>query len=101
MRLPRFILNPSVRPWILLWQRERRANARLRAELREWQGKFLEKVNTRPLFTPAPKPIDLVDRPPIGPTAKAAYLKTHVSPNAVPTAEDILASAERAKNGNG
>src|SRR5438477_10012122 len=78
MRLPRFILNPSVRPWILLWQRERRANARLRAELREWQGKFLEKVKTRQLFTPDLKLIDMVDILPIGLMAKVAYLNHYV-----------------------
>jgi hypothetical protein len=95
LRLPRLILNPAVRPWIFLWQRERRDNARLRREVVEWQNKLLAKVNVTPLFTPPPKPVEQVERPPVGLTAKKAYVKAHAGPNAVPTTEDILLAAER------
>lgn len=81
--------------------REQLEVARLRAELLEWQNKTLQQARITPLFTPPPKPIEPVVQPPVGPTAKAAYLRDHASPNAVPTAEDILAQASLAKNGNG
>lgn len=82
------------------WKRTQRANTLLKRELREWQDKFLQKVNTSPLFTPPPKPVEQIDRPPIGATAKKAYLAAHASPNEVPSAEQILAAAEKARNGN-
>lgn len=101
MRFPRVILNPAVSGWIRLYQRERRDNARLQRELREWQGKLLQKVNVSPLFTPPPKPVELVRQPPIGMTAKKAYLAANPDPNHIPTAEEILAAAAARSNGNG
>jgi len=99
MRFPRIILNPAVAGWLRLYQRERRENARLRRELVEWQNKFLLKVNTPALFTPPPKPVAPVVQPPIGQTAKNAYLHAQPDPNHVPTSEEILASAAK-RNGN-
>lgn len=81
--------------------REQLENTRLRAELLEWQNKTLQQAHISPLFTPPPKPIGPVARPPVGPTAKAAYLaEQQTSPNTVPTAEEILAAAAK-RNGNG
>jgi hypothetical protein len=99
MKFPRIILNPGVAGWIRLYQRERRESARLRRELVEWQGKYLKKVNDTPLFTPPPKPTVPAVQPPIGITAKRAYLQSQPDSNHVPTAEEILASAAK-RNGN-
>lgn len=97
MRLPRFIFSPAIAGWIRLWQRERKENTRLRRELFEWQGKVLQLKGITPLFTPPPKPIESVPAPPVGLAAKRAQLaKEH---NSIPSAEDILAAANRANNG--
>jgi hypothetical protein len=100
LRFPRFFLNPKAR---LLWEllkAERRANARLRRELLEWQNKTLEQARISPLFQPKPPPAQPIEKAPIGPTAKRAYKAAHASPNEVPTAEQILAAAAKARNGN-
>lgn len=97
MRLPRLILNPAIRPWIFLWQRERRENSRLRRELTEWQSKFLQKMNVSPLFSSPPKPVEPTVRPPIGPLGKREWLAKNAGPNHVPSAEEILEQAARVK----
>lgn len=89
MRLPRFILNPSVAGWIRLYQRERRENARLRRELLEWQNRVLQLKNVQPLFTP-PMKIEVADRPPVGPTAKKLALARQEKEVNIPTAEQVL-----------
>jgi len=100
MKFPRFLFNPLARQWFKLWKSERRANARLRRELLEWQQKVLAQAGIKPLFQPPPKPIQPVPRPPIGQTAKNLHLAKTTAPNDVPTSEDILAAAEKARNGN-
>lgn len=94
MRLPRFILNPSVAGWIRLLQRERKENHRLRLELREWQNKFLAVKSVAPLFQP-PQRIESVPQPPIGISAKRRVIAAQPSIG-IKTAEEILAEAERA-----
>lgn len=96
MKFPRIVFGAG---YIKLWQESRRENCRLRLELREWQGKLLQKVNVTPLFTPPPKPVEPVRRPPIGMTDKRRYLAETPEPNHVPTAEEILASAAE-RNGH-
>lgn len=98
MKVPHFFLNSKARLFFTLWKQERRANARLRRELIEWQNKLLEREKIRPLFQPPPKPIEQVERPPIGPTAKRLHLAQHQGVKNEPTAEDILAQAARAVN---
>jgi len=100
VKFPRFTFNPSARTWFQLWKSERRANARLRRELLEWQQKVLQQAKVTPLFQPPPKPVESVPRPPIGQTAKNQYLAQHAPPTNVPTAEDILLAAEKARNGH-
>jgi hypothetical protein len=98
MRLPRLILNPAIRPWIFLWQNERRKNQQLRAELKEWQDRCLEQARIRPLFQPPPSPMPPTLQPPVGVTAKRAYLASQRSGNE-PSHEEILAAAAKV-NGN-
>lgn len=90
MKLPRIILNPAIRPWLLLWQRERRLNAQLRRELLEWQGKYLQTKGATPLFAPPPPKPEAVKRPPIGPSMKRAYLAEEDASRNNPTAEQVL-----------
>lgn len=97
MRLPRFILNPSVSGWIRLLQRERKENIRLRLELLEWKNRTLEGARIRPLFQPPPKPIEQSPRPPVGLADKKRQLAERQS-DIVPSAEDILLAAENAKS---
>jgi hypothetical protein len=91
MRLPRIIIGTST--FIRLWQNERRENARLKRELTGWQNLVLQKANL-PQLHQAPVVVEQRRQPPIGPTAKAAYLKEEQS-SAIPTAEDILNNPRR------
>jgi hypothetical protein len=90
MRLPRFILN-ALRSSAdrLLYERERRENHRLRAELKEWQDRCLEQARIRPLFQSPPQPTVPTLQPPVGATAKRAYIASQRSGNEPPTAEEI------------
>lgn len=82
--------------------REREARiVKLESELREWQGKFLSKVNTTPLFHNPPPVAPPAERPPVGPTEKRAML-SRVPPPTERTDEDILRAAdEAARQANG
>jgi hypothetical protein len=88
MKLPRIIIGTKI--YFRLWQNERREAARLRRELTGWQNLVLQKANL-PQLHQAPVVVEQKRQPPIGPTAKAAYLKEEQSSNAEPTAEEILA----------
>jgi len=101
VRLPRFILNPSVLGWVRLYQRERRENQRLRAELREWQNRVLAQSHLPPLFTPPPPPPALTKQPIVGLAQKKAAIAeaARTDPNPIPTAEQILEAAAQ-RNGN-
>lgn len=102
MKFPRFFLNPTARLLYHDLQRERRANIRLRRERDEWRDKFLAKLNVTPLFTPPPKPVEPIERPPVGLVEKREYLARHkVNSSAVPSAEELLAMAERAQRNGG
>lgn len=98
MRFPRFILNPSVIGWIRLLQRERRETARLRRELTEWQNTVRQLKGITPLFQPPPKPHPQVDVPPVGLVAKRQVLARREGSNIAPSAESILAAAEKVKS---
>jgi hypothetical protein len=97
MRLPRFRFNSLARHYFMLWRLERRETIRLRAELKEWQNRLMEKANVRPLYKPEPKPVEQPPRPPIGITGKREYLAQQRGVDNEPTAETILEAAERAK----
>jgi hypothetical protein len=90
MRLPRFILN-TIRssPDRLLYERERRETNRLRAELKEWQDRCLEQARIRPLFQSLPTPTPPVIQPPVGTSAKRAYIASQRSGNEPLTAEEV------------
>lgn len=90
MKLPRIILNPAIRPWLLLWQRERRLNAQLRRELLEWQGKYLQTKGATPLFTPLPPKTEPAKRAPVGQSMKNAYIADENANRNNPTAEQVL-----------
>lgn len=95
MKLPQFLFNPKARLLFKLWKQERRANARLRRELLEWQNATLSQARLPKLFQPPPKPVESIRRPPIGLTDKLSYMAEQRGSHGVPTAEDILAAAER------
>jgi hypothetical protein len=97
MKLPRLILNPAVRLWIQRWQQERREVIRLRRERLELLNRLLEQSHLRPLFQPPAPPTQPQPQPPIGATAKRAYLASQRTGNEPLTAEDV--AAKRA-NGN-
>lgn len=80
-------------------QRERKENHRLRLELREWQNRYLLSKGAPPLFQP-PQRVESVTPPPIGISDKRRQLAS-VPSNEPPTAEQILAAAERAKAASG
>ena len=86
MRLPRIIFGAG---YIKLWQRERRENARLKRELRQWQDTVLQLKNVQPLFTPPPK-FEPVERPPVGQIAKNQLLAKQREEVNHPTAEQTL-----------
>lgn len=86
MRLPRIVIGLG---YVKLWQRERKENVRLRRELAEWQGKLLQLKGLTPLFTP-PVKTESIERPPVGPLGKEAYLARHKSIVNHPTAEQVL-----------
>jgi hypothetical protein len=81
-----------------LWRQERASNCRLKRELIEWQNKVLHQARIPLLFEPKPKPVQQIDRPPVGMMAKREYLTRNNGSNGVPSAEEILEAAERAKN---
>jgi hypothetical protein len=69
--------------------------------LREWQNKFLEAKQTRPLYHEPPKVTEQTPPPPVGPSAKKAYLSSLPKPSEK-TDEEILEAARQASaNGNG
>jgi hypothetical protein len=70
---------------------------RLKAELQEWQNRAMEKHNVRPLYKPEPKPTIPAARPPVGITAKREYMANQNKIDNEPSAEAILAVAERTR----
>ena len=95
MKLPRIILNPSVVGWLRLWQRERKENQRLRRELQAWQDKVLLIKGMSPIHQPPPR-VEPIEQPVIGISDKRRRLAAQPR-NGEPTAEDILAAADRAQ----
>lgn len=97
MRLPRIVFGVGYLRW---WQELRRENLRLKREVGAWQDKFLQRVGTTSLHAPPPAPTVSVATPPVGLAAKRAQLAQNRNPNDPPSAEQILAAAEKARNGN-
>jgi hypothetical protein len=81
-----------------------REGRHLRRDLRERQGKVLQKANLTPLYHVPAKPTTQPDPPPIGVTASRAlqFQRDRTLGNGVASEEQILSAAARASaNGNG
>lgn len=79
--------------------REQSEVARLNSELQKWQDRWLQAKGAAPIHNPLPQ-AEPIERPVIGISDKRRRLAS-VPNNDLPTAEDILAAAEKAKAASG